>query len=303
MHKTCLHTLTASAIIAIAISLAAQNAPCQQTVPCPVNPPAPPKPLSFTAEIKIHSVQTLGDGTTITHDSKELHARDSQGRFLTSRTGNPFSFGNPAFGNPAEDAITTANANDPVDGTQSLWDSRSKKARVLKMPPRDQQHGCWANSSGTSRWNYGGMPTQPPVAASSSVGIGTGGGIGIVAGAVASVGPMGPVPARPRPTQEDLGSAVIMGLEAHGIRMTFTTPVGEIGNDKPLIRTTEIWNAKGLPLPLREIVSDPRSGVQTREVVSLDLSEPPLSTFQPPEGYEITVDELHEVPCQSPQAP
>ena len=94
-----------------------------------------------------------------------------------------------------------------------------------------------------------------------------------------------------------------MGLEAHGTRMTITTPIGEIGNDKPLVHSTEVWNAKGLPLPLRQIISDPRSGTEIREVVSLDLSEPPLSTFQPPEGYEIIVDELHEVPCQFPQAP
>jgi hypothetical protein len=101
---------------------------------------------------------------------------------------------------------------------------------------------------------------------------------------------------------EDLGTIVIMGLEAHGTRMTMTTPAGEIGNDKPLVRITETWSAPGLLIPLRQITTDPRTGTDTREVVSLDLSEPPLSTFQPPDGYEITVDELHEVPCQFPQA-
>jgi hypothetical protein len=89
-----------------------------------------------------------------------------------------------------------------------------------------------------------------------------------------------------------------MGLEAHGVRMTITTPAGEVGNDRPLVRTTETWTAPGLLFPLRQIMTDPRSGTETREVVSLDLSEPPVSTFQPPEGYEIQVDEMHEVPCQ-----
>ena len=94
-----------------------------------------------------------------------------------------------------------------------------------------------------------------------------------------------------------------MGLEAHGTRMTITTPVGEVGNDKPLVHTNEIWVAPGLPIPLRETTTDPRTGTRTSEVVSLDLSEPPVSTFQPPEGYEIHVDEMHEVPCQSQTEP
>ena len=283
MHQISLHTFAASAIIAMTIPLTAQIAPCQQTAPCPVNPPKPPKLLSFTAEIKIHSVQTLADGTTITHDSKEQQARDSQNRYFSSRT-NPF-----AIGGSADDAFTFSNAHDPVDGTQTNWDSRTRKATVLKMPSRDQQHGCWASSSG-GRWNFGPMPPMPRPAPS---------GGGMIIGPVASVGSFVPPSVRPRPTNEDLGTAVIMGLEAHGTRMTITTPVGEIGNDKPLVRTTETWTAPGLLMPLRQNTFDPRTGTETREVVSLDLSEPPLSTFQPPEGYEITVDELHEVPCQT----
>ena len=49
---------------------------------------------------------------------------------------------------------------------------------------------------------------------------------------------------------------------------------------------------------MRQITTDPRMGFETREVISLDLTEPPLSTFQPPEAYEIEMEELHEVPCQ-----
>lgn len=288
MHKIGLRTLSAFAVIAFAIPLAAQKTVCPQTGPCPVNLPKPPKLLSYKAEIKIHSVQTLADGTTITRDSNELAARDSQGRFLSSRTG-PF-----ALGNSADDTITSANANDPVDGTRSNWNSRTRKATVIKMPPGDQLRGCWVSDSGTTSMSFGGQRlAQPPPTGS----IGT--GSGLAGGSItASVGPLSTPPIRPRPTKEDLGTAAIMGLEAHGTRMTFTTPVGEIGNDRPLVRSTETWTAPGLFLPLRQITNDPRTGTETREVVSLDLSEPPISTFQPPEGYEIQVDEMHEVPCQ-----
>ena len=287
MHQIGLHTLAASAIFAIAIPLPAQNAPCQQTAPCPVNPPKQPKPLSFTAEIKIHSVQTLADGTTITRDGKELHARDSQNRSFNSRT-NPFGPKDPAV-----DAYSWSNANDPVEGTQTNWDSRNRKARVLKMPPRDQQHGCWVSASG-GQLNFNWRPTtHPPPTSGPSMGTGAGGG-NVTAFTTSSTAP----PSRLLPlVSEDLGTAVIMGIEAHGTRTTISTPAGVIGNDKPIFRTNEVWVAPGLGIPLRQIITDPRTGSETREVLSLDLSEPPLSTFQPPEGYEITVDEFHEVPC------
>jgi hypothetical protein len=299
MHRIGLRALAAFAVIAFAVPLTAQNAPCQQTAPCPVNPPKPL--LSYTAEIRIHSVQTLADGTTITRDSKEFAARDSQGRFLSSNTGSPFG-----LGNSRGDEFTSGNANDPVDNTQTNWDSRSRKARVLKMPPIGERHGCWASDSETTRMNFGpGLP-QPRPASGSSVGVGTGGGIGTGDGSmILSTGLFAPAPVRfhPATATEDLGTAVIMGLEAHGTRTTTTTSVGEVGNDKPLVHTTETWTAPGLLFPLRQISTDPRTGTETREVVSLDLSDPPLSTFQPPEGYEITADEMREVACQPPMAP
>ena len=51
-------------------------------------------------------------------------------------------------------------------------------------------------------------------------------------------------------------------------------------------------------MPLREINIDPRMGKKTREVVSLTIGEPDPSLFQPPEGYEILTEEMHEIPCQ-----
>jgi hypothetical protein len=102
-----------------------------------------------------------------------------------------------------------------------------------------------------------------------------------------------------QPQREELGTDTILGVEVQGARMTRTTPAGRIGNDEPLLRTEEIWSAPSLGgLVLREITDDPRTGKSTREAVSLDLSEPDPAVFQPPEGYEIVDQELHEVPCQ-----
>jgi len=98
--------------------------------------------------------------------------------------------------------------------------------------------------------------------------------------------------------REELGTDTIMGVEVRGYRTTVTTPVGRIGNDQPLVSTTETWTAASLGITVRQISEDPRMGKTTREMVNLDLSEPEPSVFQPPAGYEVLNEEMHEVPCQ-----
>jgi hypothetical protein len=95
-----------------------------------------------------------------------------------------------------------------------------------------------------------------------------------------------------------LGTQTIQGVVATGIRTTRTTPAGAEGNDAPLVRVTELWNAKSLGLVVREVREDPVTGKETKELVELSQSEPDPSTFQPPEGYEIVTQELHAVRCQ-----
>jgi hypothetical protein len=105
-----------------------------------------------------------------------------------------------------------------------------------------------------------------------------------------------------RPVREDLGTDTIAGVEARGTRLTTTIPAGRIGNDQPLVRTAERWWAPSLGgLTLRDITDDPQSGKSTRQLVSLDLSEPDPSTFQPPEGYEVVTEEMRQVACQQMQ--
>jgi hypothetical protein len=272
-------------ILALAMPLPGQIAGGQTTAPCPVTP-AQIQRQAYTAELKTTSVQKLADGTTITSETKEVRARDSQGRTLN--TNSRFAFGE------AQPGGTWTMVNDPVERTQSNWDSQTRKARVMKLPPADQQEGCWADEAGNFRMSFGKPSTRIPA----PVGAGSGaGGIGTAA-SVSSVRIPRSTPQKP--DQEDLGTATIMGIEAHGYRMTFTTPVGEVGNDRPMVRTSERWAAPGFDFALRQVESDPRTGTRTTELVSLDRSEPDPATFQPPEGYEITIEELHEVACNRP---
>jgi hypothetical protein len=267
----------------------------------------------YMAEFKNTHVQTLADGTTITRETKEVMALDSQGRRLTA---NSIEMVLPD--GPQRDRLTT-HVNDPVENTEANWDSLNKTARVIKLPPQDQRHGCWSTDAGNYRMNYGPVrPNQLATELDARLGPGVVMGTGaVVSSSVAATGSTSgivtsissapsatppaamPRPAVNRPVQEDLGTDVIEGVEVRGYRTTTTIPVGQIGNDRPIVTTGETWMAPSLGIVLRSVNDSPQSGKQTREITSLSLGDPDPSLFQPPEGYKVTVEELHQVPCES----
>ena len=76
-----------------------------------------------------------------------------------------------------------------------------------------------------------------------------------------------------------------------------TTPAGADGNDASLVRTIETWNARSIGLIVRTVSDDPRTGKRTKDLVELNQGEPEPAAFQPPEGYEIVIEDMHEVSC------
>jgi hypothetical protein len=286
----------------------------------PANPQAANNPHAqvewhpFTVELKTTTVQTLANGTTITRESSEVIAEDSQHRRFTAATNGPLPL------RDHQGPITFVQIEDPVEATQTRWNSQMKEVTVLKLPPVDQRQGCWQSDSGFTHANYGPAHQVPgpsaglPVARSSIAvtmgatslnqaantgSVGIGGGIGSGGSVVVSHRL-----AHNLPQMEDLGASTIEGVEVEGRRMTRTTPAGQAGNDQPLVSTTDSWSAPSLGgIALRSVIDDPLSGKSTTEVVRLDLSEPPLSTFQPPDGYKVIVDEMHQVACREPGQP
>lgn len=248
---------------------------------CSAEPGAPQshRLQAYTAESKTTSVQTLANGTTITRESTEIRAVDSQRRTLNIRTEGPFSEDQPRF--------TWGNVNDPVENTQITWNSQTRQVQVIKLPPASERHGCWQSDSGQMTMSFG--PLHPEEAPRPK--------IQAIATAVKSRQDF------PQPKVEDLGTTTIQGVETRGQRWTTVTPVGQIGNDRELVSTNEVWAAVNLGIPMREVNDSPQGGKTTTEVVRLDLSEPPLSTFQPPEGYEVVIEELHQVTCQGSRTP
>lgn len=90
---------------------------------------------------------------------------------------------------------------------------------------------------------------------------------------------------RPATVREDLGSQLIDGIAAVGIRITTTTPIDSEGNDRPIVNVHETWTSSDLGLTILEKSSDPRFGDSITRITSLDRSEPDPSLFQVPPDY------------------
>jgi hypothetical protein len=224
----------------------------------------------YTAEFKTSRVQALVDGTTITTETTTIRAKDSKGRWLESTTNmQPYT----------GQMRTNWHVRDTAAGTQIDWNSESKEAKLVKMPPPGS-NGCWHSELSRTTIQFGSAdsPVRSREAATEAQDPST-------------------ADLRPKTTTEDLGKMTIQGVQAHGRRLTTTTPAGAIGNDRPLVKTEERWNAILTGITVKSVVDDPRTGKETVEAVSFKLGDPDPGLFLPPESYEMKTDEM--VPCTS----
>jgi len=242
---------------------------------------------SYTAEFKITSEQTLANGTTITRETREMDALDSQGRRLTVTT-------TAATADRPERSFYRV--YDPVARTNANWTVPGERATVMPMPPiqKPGQSGqtCWSTVAGSGS---GASTVQAvvsrPEAPGGPYGVGAGGTLPVQRVETAKVEP-------PKEVREELGMQTFEGVQAKGTRTTRTTPVGAIGNNEPLVRTTETWRATSLGIIVHEVTDDPQTGKRTKEMTQFSSREPYAGSFQPPEGYEVVTQEMHETPCQ-----
>jgi hypothetical protein len=100
--------------------------------------------------------------------------------------------------------------------------------------------------------------------------------------------PMGAM-ARPaaNPNAADLGVSMVGDFEATGSRATRTIPAQVSGTGKPVEITDETWYSEDLHMNLKEQHTDPRSGVQTVTITSIQREEPDATLFAVPEGYKV----------------
>jgi hypothetical protein len=216
----------------------------------------------YSAQATTERVQVLADGNRIEQTSTGSVARDSQGRV---RRDEPL----PGLTSNSGDAPHLVTLADPVAGAHWTLDPQTKTA--VKMPFAPFKGGDLA-------------PLAPPMGAGdktwfvATAGAAGGGRVQVIAknqipdSSVAKV---------------DLGTQTIEGVPAQGTRTTRTIPAGAIGNDLPIVITTETWYSPDLKVLILSKTNDPRMGETTYKLTNIQRSEPPANLFQIPSDYTI----------------
>lgn len=250
------------------------------------------KNAPYSAEAITETIQVLPDGNRIVRKSVTLLARDGVGRTRVERKGD----GGQVY------------IHDPIDGRSVvLNESRRTATRIPRMPLPPEPPATGAPGSP-------GLPAVPGVQGK-DVEIQparvvvrrnrTGGEAG--AGAerdemhieVIRIGrdedgtslrpPMPPLalPMLPRGKGEtkSLGTRTIDGVKADGTQTTHTIAAGAIGNEKPIITTTERWFSPELHVVVMAKTTDPRSGETIYRLANVKRTEPPAGFFKVPADY------------------
>lgn len=85
---------------------------------------------------------------------------------------------------------------------------------------------------------------------------------------------------------ESLGTQSIEGVTAEGARETTTIPAGAIGNEKPIVITSETWTSPDLQTVVLSKRNDPRFGETVYKLTGITRGEPDPSLFQAPSNLK-----------------
>jgi len=72
-----------------------------------------------------------------------------------------------------------------------------------------------------------------------------------------------------------------------GIRLTTTIAAGAMGNDKPMITSSERWFSEDLKMDLLIKSSSPESGQHVRRLVNIRSGDPDPLLFEVPADYAV----------------
>lgn len=84
---------------------------------------------------------------------------------------------------------------------------------------------------------------------------------------------------------ETLSNRELDGLKVTGRRVTNTIEAGKVGNEKPIVITTEVWTSPDLQLTVSSVQKDPRSGEQNYLLKDIRRSEPDATLMKVPADY------------------
>ena len=217
----------------------------------------------YSAEAVTERIQPLPDGNRIVQTTSSLVARDSQGRVRRDE-----SLGiNLAGGKEGAPKIETI--DDPVAGVHWILDPQEKTAVKATMPkrpgatfnsvlPPPGPDKTWFYSSGTP----GAQITFQTLATRQSE-------------------------SDTNVSRTDLGTQSIEGVSAQGTRVARTLPAGAVGNEQPIVITTETWYSPDLKVLVMSKAEDPRMGTTTYRLTNIQRGEPLVSLFEVPSDFTV----------------
>jgi hypothetical protein len=232
------------------------------------------KNAPYTAEAITESVQVLPDGNRIVNKSTTLLARDTAGRTRIERKGG--GRGGVYIYDPMEGRMRVpAPPEPPVPPVPPA-------APTPPVPPAAGSNVDVQPGRVIVRRNRteGGADQNVQVEVTR---IGRGDRDAAVPPPVPLPPLMLPILPRGKGETKSLGTREFDGIKAEGTMTSHTIPAGQIGNEKPIVITSERWFSPELFIVVYAKTSDPRAGESTYRVTIVKRGEPPAELFAVPE--------------------
>jgi len=233
----------------------------------------------YSAEATTEFVQVLGDGNKIARKATVRIYRDSEGRTRREEIA-------------AGGTVKSISIYDPVAHLSYVLDPSTRTARRSAIrvvyPSKEIADKIGAEREAAARVAGKiavGAPAPLPAQASSeeirkrqTEVVVRAAGTGVVQPAMTTERDM---------KEESLGQKAIDGILADGKRVTTVLPAGAIGNQQPIIVSSEQWFSPDLEILLMTRHSDPRTGETSYTLSNITRGEPAAGLFDVPPDYTI----------------
>jgi hypothetical protein len=229
----------------------------------------PVKGAPFCATLTTEHMQPFADGNRIHTIDNSMLCRDSEGR--TRREAGLNLLGAA----PEKSATKLITIVDPAAGVRYVLDTNTKTARKMALPRPLSVTGEKGVRLGPVIKEDRVMVMPGPGEAGGDVGFGN-------VFINTEVGPGGP-----ESNSENLGDQTFDGIRATGTRMTTTIPAGKMGNEQPILVTSERWYSSELKATIMTKHNDPWAGELKTQFANVNTSEPDASLFAVPSDYKI----------------
>jgi hypothetical protein len=220
----------------------------------------------FSADAITTVTQVLGDGTRLEQRTTARFYRDSAGRVRREQT----ILGLDVL-NPSREARTVITIDpDPGDESAYTLDPTNRTARRVPRAVESYWGGVvnWLGASNLGAY----VITRDGL----SLGL-----------TVNRTRRRDVVPQGVSQPEESLGTRQIEGVTAVGRRTINTIPLGQIGNDRPIVITDERWESPDLQLLVRSLHHDPRTGDVEYRLTNINRAEPSPDLFVIPSDYTV----------------